>query len=223
MAFRRSFVAALFVSVAGCVAAPPQPKPTPPLATPTPRPTSTPTPVPTYTSWMDVPQTPGDWRYGPIAGGTAGSFGEAASEPRFAIRCLRRGEIELVRYGNFAGDDAMTVRTESVSRRVAGLPMTDNPSLRAVLPASDSLLDAMAFSKGRFAIEARGVPTLIISASPAATESVRPPRAMTFEGSEIGRVIGRAGDRARHRGVVRAALELFTRETPPGKVVTVPL
>ncbi|HEX9606116.1 MAG TPA: hypothetical protein VF962_02720, partial [Gemmatimonadaceae bacterium] len=32
-------------------------------------------------------------------------------------------------------------------------------------------------------IEARGVPTLIISASPAATESVRPPRAMTFDGS----------------------------------------
>src|SRR2546430_6496093 len=29
-------------------------------------------------------------------------------------------------------------------------------------------------------IEARGVPTMIISASPAATESVRPPRAMTF-------------------------------------------
>jgi D-proline reductase (dithiol) PrdB len=72
-------------------------------------------------------------------------------------------------------------------------------------------------------IESRGVPTLIISASPAATESVRPPRAMTFDGSEIGRVVGRAGDRTRHRNVVRAALELFTRDTPPGKVVTVPL
>jgi len=69
-------------------------------------------------------------------------------------------------------------------------------------------------------IEARGVPTLIISASPAATESVRPPRAMTFEGSEIGRVVGRAGDREQHRRVVRAALEMFTHDTPPGKVVT---
>ena len=47
-------------------------------------------------------------------------------------------------------------------------------------------------------IEARGVPTIIISASPAATESVRPPRAMTFEGCEIGRIVGRAGDRAMH-------------------------
>jgi D-proline reductase (dithiol) PrdB len=69
-------------------------------------------------------------------------------------------------------------------------------------------------------IEARGIPTLIISASPAATESVRPPRAMTFEGSAIGRVVGRAGDRELHRKVMRAALEMFTHDTPPGRVVT---
>jgi D-proline reductase (dithiol) PrdB len=68
-------------------------------------------------------------------------------------------------------------------------------------------------------IEARGIPTVIISASPAATESVRPPRAMTFDGSEIGRIVGRAGDRAGAKRVVRAALEMFTRDTPPGKVV----
>lgn len=69
-------------------------------------------------------------------------------------------------------------------------------------------------------IEARGIPTLILSASPAATESVRPPRAMTFDGSEIGRIVGRAGEREQHKRVVRAALEMFTHDTPPGKVVT---
>lgn len=68
-------------------------------------------------------------------------------------------------------------------------------------------------------IESRGVPTIIISASAAATESVKPPRAMTFEGTAIGRIVGRAGDRAAHRKVVRAALEMFTHDTPPGRVV----
>ena len=68
-------------------------------------------------------------------------------------------------------------------------------------------------------IEARGIPTVIISASPAATESVRPPRAITWDGAEIGRIVGRAGDRAGHKRVVRAALETFTRDTPPGRVV----
>ena len=69
-------------------------------------------------------------------------------------------------------------------------------------------------------IESRGVPTIILSASPAATASVRPPRAMTFNGSEIGRIVGRAGDRAFHKKVLRAALEMFMHDTPPGKVVT---
>lgn len=68
-------------------------------------------------------------------------------------------------------------------------------------------------------IEARGIPTLIISASPAATESVRPPRGMTFDGSAVGRIVGRAGEREFHRKVVRAALEMFTHDSPPGKVV----
>jgi D-proline reductase (dithiol) PrdB len=68
-------------------------------------------------------------------------------------------------------------------------------------------------------IESRGVPTLIISASPAATESVRPPRGMTFDGCEIGRIVGRAGQRDSHKKVVRAALEMFTHDTPPGRVV----
>jgi D-proline reductase (dithiol) PrdB len=68
-------------------------------------------------------------------------------------------------------------------------------------------------------IESRGVPTVIISASPAATESIRPPRGMTWEGAAIGRVVGPAGERDLHKKVVRAALELFTRVTPPGRVV----
>ena len=68
-------------------------------------------------------------------------------------------------------------------------------------------------------IEARGIPTLILSASPAATESVRPPRAMTWDGVAIGRIVGRAGEREQHKKVVRAALELVKHDSPPGRVV----
>jgi len=68
-------------------------------------------------------------------------------------------------------------------------------------------------------IESRGVPTLIISASPAATESVRPPRAMTWDGVGIGRIVGRANDRGHHKKVVSAALSMFRHDVPPGRVV----
>lgn len=72
-------------------------------------------------------------------------------------------------------------------------------------------------------IESRGLPTLIISASPAATESIRPPRSVTFEGSQIGRVVGPANDRARHRQIVESALRMFRRDLPPGRVVPIQL
>jgi D-proline reductase (dithiol) PrdB len=72
-------------------------------------------------------------------------------------------------------------------------------------------------------IESRGIPTVIISASPAATESVRPPRAVTFEGSAIGRIVGSAGNREQHKRVIRAALDSFMRVMPPGRVVSVPV
>jgi D-proline reductase (dithiol) PrdB len=68
-------------------------------------------------------------------------------------------------------------------------------------------------------IEARGVPTLIISASPAATESIRPPRGMTFDQAVIGRIVGRAGEREMHKKVLKAALSMVTGDMPPGKVV----
>jgi D-proline reductase (dithiol) PrdB len=72
-------------------------------------------------------------------------------------------------------------------------------------------------------IEARGVPTLIITANPAATESIRPPRAMTWQGCEVGRIVGRANERAHANRVVRAALSMFTHDTPPGRVVMKPV
>lgn len=172
MAFRRLFVIALLAPVAGCVAAPPQPKPTPPIVTPTPAPTPTPTPVATYTSWIDVPQTPGDWRYGLVSGGSSATFGDAASEPRFALICTGRSRIELVRYGPFSADAPMTVRTESASRTLTGVPAGDRGALRAVISASDPLLDAMAFSKGRFAIEAGSSPPLYLPSWPEVTRAI---------------------------------------------------
>jgi hypothetical protein len=122
---------------------------------------------------MDVPQTPGDWRYVPTSTGGEARFGEAASEARFTLRCVRAsGSVELIRNGAFAGDAAMIVRTESASRRLAGVPMMDSSGLRAVLSGSDPLLDAMAFSKGRFAIEAPGAPTLYLPSWPEVTRVI---------------------------------------------------
>jgi hypothetical protein len=122
---------------------------------------------------MDVPQTPGDWRYAPGSGGSEARFVGPSGEPVFALRCIRASRlVELVRFGNFAGDAGMTVRSESATRTLAGMPMMDNSGLNAVLPPSDPLLDAVAFSKGRFAIEAPGAATVYLPSWPEVTRVI---------------------------------------------------
>lgn len=122
-------------------AAPPTPVPAPAPA-PAPTPTPIPLPAPTHAAWEDNPQTPGDWVY---AGGVA-TFG-LPGQPRVEFRCAG-GAVRIAVQG--ASAELLTLRTETTQRSVpasAGV---------ASLAARDPLLDAIAFSKGRFAIEAGG-------------------------------------------------------------------
>ncbi len=153
---------ALTTGIAACV---PPPRPASPVQTtpaPAPRPAPTPSPTPTYSSWMDTPQTPGDWSYRALSGGGTARFGPAASEPRFTLRCdAAARSIILTRLGGPVGATQMTVRSESQTRALAAVSQADG-AVVARLSASDPLLDAMALSKGRFAIEVAGASTLYL-------------------------------------------------------------
>jgi len=170
MSLRRSMTIALLFGTAACVPKAPAPISTQPVERPVVRPTPTPSPVPAYSNWMDVPQTPGDWRYVPTGTGSEARFGNPVS---FTLRCTTRTrEVELIRTGYASGSGMMTVRTESASRAIAETPMMDNDNLRAILAASDPLLDAMAFSKGRFAIESPGAVPLYLPSWPEVTRVI---------------------------------------------------
>lgn len=68
--------------------------------------------------------------------------------------------LALTRPGAVGG--GMTLRATGTSR---ALPAAAGPQgLRAQLSATDPLLDELAFSRGRFAVEAAGVPQLVIPA-----------------------------------------------------------
>lgn len=104
-----------------------------------------------------MPQTPGDWRYSAASGQTRASYGRG--DTVFAITCdLSSRSITLARAGS--GASAMRIRTESTERTLnATLRET---SVAATLTARDPLLDAMAFSKGRFAVEVTGMTPLYL-------------------------------------------------------------
>ncbi len=139
--------------VAACVPATkppvqaPRPVPTTPAAPPKPAP-------PPPTDWRDAPQTPGDWRITSpgIANFANGTFG---------IRCNRAAStISLFRSGTSAGSASLTITTSDTNRALAAHPVSGG--IQVDLSASDRLLDSMAFSRGRFMVQAQGMAPLYI-------------------------------------------------------------
>lgn len=151
------FMAAASLTAAGCVPKSQGPVPPPmsqraPAAAPMPPITAAPQ------NWIDAPATPGDWGYRSTPGGSQALFG-GKTHPLFILECSRAASrINLMWVEEFEGQVPMRILTETQDRV---LPATtdgeDFPSLVAQLSARDPLLDAMAISRGRFAVEVDGV------------------------------------------------------------------
>ncbi|MGB3165202.1 MAG: hypothetical protein WBA68_00285, partial [Alteraurantiacibacter sp.] len=124
--------------------------------------------TPTYDNWMDAPQTTGDWRYVATGSTTRALFGEGSQGAQLSLACdLASRRVTLARAGSASGQVEMLVRTETQDRRLAAAPVTGaTPEIAAVLSSGDTLLDAMAFSKGRFAVEVPGQGALYVPAYP---------------------------------------------------------
>ena len=177
----KRFLAALpllaLAALAACVPPPtPAPAPAPPPApAPAPAPAPVPAPQPTYSNWMDAPQTPGNWFYIPQANASIAAFGPTSTQPLFAMRCdPARRTVSIGRTSASTVPQPMTIRTETTTRAFSANPAQGAVEhlVAASLPAADSFLDAMAFSKGRFAVEVTGEPTLYLPSWPEITRVI---------------------------------------------------
>ena len=68
-------------------------------------------------------------------------------------------------------------------------------------------------------IEAKGIPTVLITVAPEDSRPMRPPRAIHPQGHVLGRVLGSAGERDRQMRVLTEALRQFEFQHVPGAVV----
>ena len=156
-------------SVAACVprtpAPPPPPQPQPQQQRPV-RP-APPAPPPPRADWRDVPVTPGVWVYRNREGSSQALYGPANSEADFIVQCDRaRSRIVLLVEGARSGG-TMTVRTSFAARNLPVTMQTGPVTYAAAeLAPSDPFLDGIAFSRGRFTVEAAGLPMLVIPAWP---------------------------------------------------------
>lgn len=127
-----------------------------PIPAPTP-----PRPAPNV-GWADASLSAGNWLYRGGAPGAAALFGPAGA-PVFVARCLGSRQMQLIRAGAASGA-ALTFRTSSFDRSVNAAPQAEG--LAATVPAGDPLLDALVFSRGRFAVEAQGSAPLVVPTWP---------------------------------------------------------
>jgi len=157
------------LALAACVPAakaPPAPaaSPRPPMIEAVPPRPSLPV-SPLVTNWMDAPATPGNWEYrrGPL--GSMATF--AADQPYgVALQCPA-GASGIVLLGvsiTGPGERQVRVRTETAERTLVTRPGSGTGARVAFaeIASGDPLLDAMALSKGRFAVEVAGAAPLYL-------------------------------------------------------------
>jgi len=161
--------AALSLLVGACVAPAPAPVSAPPAQSSPPPPP----PPPVATDWHDAPATPGEWqwrRQGSFSIARFGGPGQAAllslsCDPQAAtIKLSRESDPTRSRGGDQAGAaTTLSISTTSLSRT---LPIRPGPEIAVTLSGPDPLLDAIAFSRGRFAVEVPGMAPLYLPSWP---------------------------------------------------------
>ena len=109
-------------------------------------------------NWMDAPATPGTWRYVAQDGSSVAEFWSPSNERLAAISCSYGRDVFVAVYG--AGAGSITIRSETATRTQVASP--SGMVARTQLAPGDPLLDAMALSKGRFAVEVEGAPPLFL-------------------------------------------------------------
>ncbi|MBB6426233.1 hypothetical protein [Sphingopyxis sp. JAI128] len=143
-AFRYGVVGTLMLAAAGCTAIPQPEAPPPPAPRPV-APAPAPAPLPTPTAgWEDRAVDAGAWRYDANSR-TAAFVPTGSASPVLSMMCSGSA-IRLT--SALAGH--VTLRTS------AGTDQIRFDSGGATLPSRDARLDRIAFSRGRFALEAPG-------------------------------------------------------------------
>ncbi len=166
-------VTVLLVALTAACATPQKPTPVPilmPVRVPPPRPAPRPAPPPPA-DWRDAPQSPGDWRWSALSGSSQASFGLAGVSPLVMLTCDLPSRTVLLARASVSSDAPgavpMTVRTTFNLRPLTSDPAASRPGwITARLAARDPLLDAMAFSRGRFTLEVTGLATLYVPSWP---------------------------------------------------------
>jgi hypothetical protein len=153
------------IAVASCVGAPPERQPliVPKTPTVTPAPPARPATIQQPNGhWTDWPLANGSWVYRRDDRGSIALFGASTADALVTLRCdTGRRALFLSRAGNVGS--TMVVRTSSTSKTLGLQSTGGQPAYVATsIAPTDPILDAMAFTRGRIALEVDGAQNIAI-------------------------------------------------------------
>jgi hypothetical protein len=120
---------------------------------------------------------PGNWSFVPAAGGSEATFADTSGRPQLSLICTRATRRITVSKPASAAAPAIAVWTSSSTRNLPASFNAATGRISADLVATDPLLDAMALSRGRFAVYVAGAPSLVMPPWPEVTRVVEDCRA----------------------------------------------
>jgi hypothetical protein len=107
----------------------------------------------------------GTWYYSASANGSQVVFrSESSRLPQLTIRCAKPARHVTIAKPASAAAPFLFVWTSSLSKSFSATFDPATAQLSATLESSNALLDALAFSRGRFGVSVSGAPALVLPA-----------------------------------------------------------
>ncbi|MBC2667398.1 hypothetical protein H7F51_17910, partial [Novosphingobium flavum] len=140
---------------------------------PAPPPPAPPRPAPPAPAdWRDAPQTRGSWSWAAEGGRSVARYGVAGSAPVAMLACDRAARsLNLWRTGAVSGAVPLVI-TSTSGRQMLNATNGEGGGAAAGLSPRDPVLDAIAYSRGRFMLEMPGNPPLYLPSWPELTRVI---------------------------------------------------
>ena len=122
--------------------------------------------------YSNSPLLPGSWSYVAVPGGSIARFTEATGAVRVSFGCNRTSRGVTIARTSAAPAASLSFWTSTASRSQPALFEQSAQRVVATFNAQDTMLDAIVFSRGRFAVSMPGAPALVIPTGPEASRIV---------------------------------------------------
>ena len=116
----------------------------------------------TSADFTNVTAAPGRWSYAPLPGGSEAMFFDSSGAARLSIRCNRPLRWVSISRVGAAPAASISLWTSSAVRNLLARYDPATQRVTAEVAASDPLLDAIAFSRGRIAVSMPGFVPLVV-------------------------------------------------------------